>query len=348
MAVYHILVNFFVYGFFGWCSEVAFAAVKERKFVNRGFLNGPLCPIYGIGVTAIVTLMDAYMDNLLLLFLLSGVLVTALEWVTGFLLEVLFHHKWWDYSKMPLNLNGYVCLPFSLLWGAACTLIVKYIHPLLWKLLSLIPLWLGIFLLGVLSAALAVDLYVTVTGILKLNKRLERLDEIAKELHRISDQMGENIYENMMDGLEKQEKAKQKAEEKTAELREKAEELKAKTGEFMERAEGLRAKGGEFMERAESLKAKSGEFMERAESLKAKSGEFMERAEGLRAKTGDLRDRADKLRERYAQLLENVSGTDKRIMKAFPKMQSRRHKERFIELRERYLDKKKGRKDGRD
>lgn len=289
MAVYHILVNFFVYGFFGWCSEVAFAAVKERKFVNRGFLNGPLCPIYGIGVTAIVTLMDAYMDNLLLLFLLSGILVTALEWVTGFLLEVLFHHKWWDYSKMPLNLNGYVCLPFSLLWGAACTLIVKYIHPLLWKLLSLIPLWLGIFLLGVLSAALAVDLYVTVTGILKLNKRLERLDEIAKELHRISDQMGENIYENMMDGLEKQEKAKQKAEEKTAELREKAEELKAKTG--------------------------------------------------------DLKDRAEKLREKYAQLLENVSGTDKRIMKAFPKMQSRRHRERLIELRERYLDKRKGKRE---
>lgn len=289
MAVYHILVNFFVYGFFGWCSEVAFAAVKERKFVNRGFLNGPLCPIYGIGVTAIVTLMDAYMDNLLLLFLLSGILVTALEWVTGFLLEVLFHHKWWDYSKMPLNLNGYVCLPFSLLWGAACTLIVKYIHPLLWKLLSLIPLWLGIFLLGVLSAALAVDLYVTVTGILKLNKRLERLDEIAKELHRISDQMGENIYENMMDGLEKQEKAKQKAEEKTAELREKAEELKAKTGE--------------------------------------------------------LKDRAEKLREKYAQLLENVSGTDKRIMKAFPKMQSRRHRERLIELRERYLDKRKGKRE---
>jgi len=289
MAVYHILVNLFVYGFFGWCSEVAFAAVKERKFVNRGFLNGPLCPIYGIGVTAIVTLMDAYMDNLLLLFLLSGILVTALEWVTGFLLEVLFHHKWWDYSKMPLNLNGYVCLPFSLLWGAACTLIVKYIHPLLWKLLSLIPLWLGIFLLGVLSAALAVDLYVTVTGILKLNKRLERLDEIAKELHRISDQMGENIYENMMDGLEKQEKAKQKAEEKTAELREKAEELKAKTGE--------------------------------------------------------LKDRAEKLREKYAQLLENVSGTDKRIMKAFPKMQSRRHRERLIELRERYLDKRKGKRE---
>ena len=289
MAVYHILVNFFVYGFFGWCSEVAFAAVKERNFVNRGFLNGPLCPIYGIGVTAIVTLMDAYMDNLLLLFLLSGILVTALEWVTGFLLEVLFHHKWWDYSKMPLNLNGYVCLPFSLLWGAACTLIVKYIHPLLWKLLSLIPLWLGIFLLGVLSAALAVDLYVTVTGILKLNKRLERLDEIAKELHRISDQMGENIYENMMDGLEKQEKAKQKAEEKTAELREKAEELKAKTG--------------------------------------------------------DLKDRAEKLREKYAQLLENVSGTDKRIMKAFPKMQSRRHRERLIELRERYLDKRKGKRE---
>ena len=79
-----------------------------------------LCPVYGLGVTAVVMLMHPFKEQLFLLYILSAVLVTVLEWLTGFLLEVLFHHKWWDYSGMPLNLNGYVCLPFSLLWGAAC------------------------------------------------------------------------------------------------------------------------------------------------------------------------------------------------------------------------------------
>ena len=117
MSVYFILLYFFVYGFLGWCTEVAFAGVKEGKFVNRGFLNGPICPIYGVGVAVVVSCLDGLKDNLILLYISSVVLVTALEWFTGFILDKLFHNKWWDYSSMPLNLNGYVCLLFSLIWG---------------------------------------------------------------------------------------------------------------------------------------------------------------------------------------------------------------------------------------
>ena len=131
--MYYLILYFFVYGFLGWCTEVAFAACKERKFVNRGFLNGPICPIYGIGVGIVVQFLTPYKENLVLLYIASVVMVTALEWVTGFILEKIFHNKWWDYSKMPLNLNGYVCLLFSLIWGAACVLIVDFIHPLIHK-----------------------------------------------------------------------------------------------------------------------------------------------------------------------------------------------------------------------
>ena len=137
--MYYLILYFFVYGFLGWCTEVAFAACKERKFVNRGFLNGPICPIYGIGVGIVVQFLTPYKENLVLLYIASVVMVTALEWVTGFILEKIFHNKWWDYSKMPLNLNGYVCLLFSLIWGAACVLIVDFIHPLIHKVLSWIP-----------------------------------------------------------------------------------------------------------------------------------------------------------------------------------------------------------------
>lgn len=104
MTYYDILFSFFIYGFLGWCSEVAFAAFKQHSFVNRGFLNGPICPIYGIGVTVVVASLQPYVGNLILLYITSTILVTFLEWLTGFLLEKMFHHRWWDYSEMPLNI----------------------------------------------------------------------------------------------------------------------------------------------------------------------------------------------------------------------------------------------------
>lgn len=213
MVLYYSLLYFFTYGFLGWCIEVAFAAVKNRQFVNRGFLNGPLCPIYGIGVSAVVLVLDPYKDNLAILYVTSAVLVTVLEYVTGALLEKLFHHKWWDYSKMPWNIKGYVCILFSLIWGAACVVIVKLIHPLIHRLLSFIPTVAGVIFLALLCAGLTADLCVTVAGILKWNRQLDAMEEMAEKLHVLSEQIGENIYKNMMINIEIQEEAKKKAEE---------------------------------------------------------------------------------------------------------------------------------------
>lgn len=223
--MYYLILYFFVYGFLGWCTEVAFAACKERKFVNRGFLNGPICPIYGIGVGIVVQFLMPYKDNFILLYVTSVVLVTALEWVTGFILEKVFHNKWWDYSKMPLNLNGYVCLLFSLIWGVACVAIVELIHPVIHKLLSWFPKPIGIGLIVVLGIAVLVDLYVTVSTILKMNKHLEKMKEIAADLHRISDELGENIYENVVEVLERREEWKLKVQEASGEVKERMQDV---------------------------------------------------------------------------------------------------------------------------
>lgn len=212
MSIYDFMLYFFVYGFAGWCTEVAYAAVKSHRFVNRGFLNGPICPIYGIGVGVVVQFLSPFKSSLILLYVASVIIVTALEWVTGFILEKVFHNKWWDYSGMPLNLNGYVCLLFSLIWGAACVVIVDFIHPLIEKVLHFLPQVAGIVILLVLGAALFADLYVTVSGILKLNKRLESMETIAQELHNISEQLGENIYKGMTETMEKQEEFKEQRE----------------------------------------------------------------------------------------------------------------------------------------
>lgn len=249
MSIYYFMLYFFVYGVAGWCTEVAFAAAKSHRFVNRGFLNGPICPIYGIGVGVVVQFLSPFKSSLVLLYVTSVIVVTALEWLTGFVLEKVFHNKWWDYSSMPLNLNGYVCLPFSLIWGVACVVIVDFIHPLIDKVLHFLPQIAGIVILSVLGAALFADLYVTVSGILKLNKRLESMEAIAQELHNISEQLGENIYKGMTETMEKQEEAKQK-------LDLAAQEQKAKLEEFKEQREFIEKISEETKERVQSLRNK--------------------------------------------------------------------------------------------
>lgn len=227
--MYYFILNFFIYGFLGWCTEVAFAAFKEKRFVNRGFLNGPICPVYGFGVGIVVSLLEPFASNLIVLYLVSTVVVTVLEWVTGFLLEKIFHSRWWDYSNMPLNLNGYVCLLFSLVWGVACVFIVKVFHPLVVTVIHFIPQAAWIVLIVILGAAIFADLYVTASGILKLNKRLEKMEQIAGELHTISEDIGENIYKNVIETLEFSEEQKRKLDETAQNLQEKKEAFQEKT-----------------------------------------------------------------------------------------------------------------------
>ena len=105
MQTYFFILYFFTYGFFGWCTEVAYAATQQRKFVNRGFLNGPICPVYGIGVGVVVQFLTPFENNLFLLYITSTIVVTVIEGLTGYLMDKLFHHKWWDYTNQPLNIG---------------------------------------------------------------------------------------------------------------------------------------------------------------------------------------------------------------------------------------------------
>ena len=180
--LYHFVWLFFIYAFLGWCTEVSYAALVTGKFVNRGFLNGPVCPVYGFGAVIILAALTPLADNLLLLFLGSMALASALEWLTGFALEKLFHQRWWDYSDQPFNLNGYICLRFSVAWGFACLFVVELLHPAVRLFIRLIPQVLGVVLLALMGAVMAVDLAATVSTVVKLNRRLEQIDELAARI----------------------------------------------------------------------------------------------------------------------------------------------------------------------
>ena len=197
-AVYPFAWYFYLYAFLGWCCEVCFAAAKEGRFVNRGFLNGPYCPIYGFGMVLVVGLLTPVKGNLVLLFICSMLLTSALEWVTGFVLEKAFHQKWWDYSQMPFNLNGYICLLFSLLWGLACVLMMDVIHPMVAGLVALIPRPVGTVLLVCLTALLLADLAATAATVVRLNQRLGQIDDLAAKIKAASDELGEGLAGSMI------------------------------------------------------------------------------------------------------------------------------------------------------
>ena len=202
-GLYLFLWIFFIYAFLGWCTEVSYAALVTGKFVNRGFLNGPVCPVYGFGVVIVLGCLTPLADNLLLLFLGSVLLTSVLEWLTGFVLEKLFHQRWWDYSEEPFNLSGYICLRFSVAWGFACLFVVKLLHPTVLLMIRLIPKTLGAVLLGAQGAVMAVDLAATVASIAKLNRRLEQIDELAARIKEASDEFGENLAERVLDAAER-------------------------------------------------------------------------------------------------------------------------------------------------
>ncbi|MCI8552061.1 MAG: hypothetical protein HFF56_03560 [Lawsonibacter sp.] len=201
--LYGLFWIFFLYAFLGWCTEVSYAALVTGTFVNRGFLNGPVCPVYGFGAVIVLNCLTPLADNLLLLFLGSVALTSALEWFTGFVLEKLFHQRWWDYSDEPFNLSGYVCLRFSIAWGFACMFVVKLLHPTVLLFIRLIPKPLGVVLLFVLGTGMAVDLTATVATIVKLNRRLARIDELATKIKEASNEFGENLADRVLDAAER-------------------------------------------------------------------------------------------------------------------------------------------------
>ena len=233
--IYQAVWIFIIYAFLGWCSEVAFAAVNKGKFVNRGFLNGPVCPIYGVGMLIVVLCLWNLRDRPLLLFLGSALLTTALEFVTGFVLERFFHDKWWDYSDMPFNIKGYVCLKFTILWGLAASFIIGAIHRFIYMLIEKTPFVLGAILLAVFSAAFIADFIVTLTALVKLSKKLKAMAEAERALRAVSDKIGENISDTTIAAKEKGEALAEENKPRLEELKAEYEKKKKEFSAMLER-----------------------------------------------------------------------------------------------------------------
>ena len=208
--MYALSIYFLIFAFLGWISEVCFAAYKHGKFVNRGFLNGPVCPIYGFGVAG-VRFVVGLISNDAVLVVTCFLLPSVLELITGFVLEKVFHNKWWDYSKERWNVGGYICAKFSLIWGLVCIAAVKIIFPLIDSLIAVLPKTATIIVVCVLLATMLVDFIGTIFAVVKMNVRLKAIDALNEKIHSASDKIGQGVADGTLALINAKEKVKSEA-----------------------------------------------------------------------------------------------------------------------------------------
>jgi uncharacterized membrane protein len=238
MSFTELLWLFFIYGFAGWCVEVIFHAANKGIFINRGFLIGPICPIYGYGLVAVILALTPIKDNVFLVYIGSVVICSVFELIVGWASEKFMHTRLWDYSDNAFNIGGYVCLKFSLLWGVGCICIIYIFHPMAMKLVYLIeaiPHTHGNILLGILSAIFLADLGITGFNALKLDAHMRAIDEVAKAIEKLSYGIGDGLT----DGTLKVQEGRAEAQQDAAELREK---LKERREDAQQDVSELRAK----------------------------------------------------------------------------------------------------------
>lgn len=186
---YHWITFFYLYCFFGWIFESTYVSLKKRRFVNRGFLRLPMLPLYGTGAVMMLWVSLPVKDHLILVYL-SGVLAaTALEYVTGYVMERLFKMKYWDYSNQRFQIGGYICLSSSVAWGFLTIFLTEVIHqPVARLILSLNPV-VEFSLLAVVSCFFVVDTVRSTREALALGQALEAMTKMKSELEELQLQL---------------------------------------------------------------------------------------------------------------------------------------------------------------
>jgi len=188
----HWFLIFIIYSFVGWVFEVIVAIFSSRKLTNRGFLVGPICPIYGVGAI-LISLLLGNVENVAAIFCVSMVGAATLEYFTSWAMEKLFHVRWWDYTNMPFNLNGRICLHASVAFGILGVLIVRYVNPFLLGVINqlspAVVMALTSITLGLLLADICLSLWM-ITG-LKVTVGTVQRDATAEISERVREIMME-------------------------------------------------------------------------------------------------------------------------------------------------------------
>ena len=305
---------FFFYCFCGWVWESCYVSARQRRWVNRGFLHGPLLPIYGSGAIIILFATLPVADSLPLVWLLGMLAATALEYVTGTVMEKIFKVRYWDYSSQRFNLNGHICLTSSIAWGFFSILLVRFVHPPIGRLLARVPALFVDPLAYALTAAFTVDVVRSVQAALDLREMLTRLTEENEDLRRLA---------------KRAEVAAAFAEDDLRRFRERTEVerllLQSRIGAELEEHREARAQRKQRRQEAleESLRRRTGAKLEAlrtiADALETCRDHLADipdlTGEALEARRADLTDAIEKVREREAGLRARTAGSYRRSLR---------------------------------
>lgn len=264
-----LFLLFALYSFLGWAAESIYCSIPAGKPVNRGFLTGPFCPIYGAGAMLVVEALTPLRENVLLLFIAGALLTSLVEYLTGWLLEVLFHTKYWDYSAHRFQIHGRVCLRNSLMFGVMSVAAVYYFQPFLLSLTERIPdralswLFWGLLLYFLADTALSVMEITRLNGMLaELQQVMDEIKEKARTARVETREVLQDMLAARLDGMDENTKARLRA------LYEQKEKLESDFHLFQRRI--LRAfptmrsaKSNESLQRIRELLQNYGKFIRR-------------------------------------------------------------------------------------
>ncbi len=206
---FYLFYHFFLYSFFGWIYESCLVSFQKKKLLNRGFLNGPVIPIYGAGATVIMMVLDPIREHYVAVFFVGMLVASVLEFSTSWLMEKLFHTRWWDYSDWKFHLQGRICLGASVFWGVLSVTMELVFKPGIDLLIADIPRKSGEYMGYGIAAVFAADFIITVISTVQLDKQLEELQRLRRELasyignSKLADRTKKGIFSHYQHKLEK-------------------------------------------------------------------------------------------------------------------------------------------------
>lgn len=287
---------FFFYSFCGWIWECCYVSATQRRWVNRGFLEGPVLPIYGFGAIMILLATIPVAESMWLIYICGTAAATLLEYVTGAAMERLFKVRYWDYSNQKFQINGYICLSSSIAWGFFSILLVRVVHPPIDRLLNDVPGFLVEPLALLLTAVFTVDTVRSAQAALDLRDVLSKLEEENEELRRLA-KRAEVAAAFAMDDLRR---FRERTEVEALLLRQRIDENieeqhEAKAARKLRRQERIES----ALQRRTNAKLEALESI--AEALEACRGR-MDEPKSNNALLADLNEALSRVRTRQAQL----------------------------------------------
>lgn len=200
------ILYFFFYSAVGWLGESIYCSIGEKKIINRGFLVGPMCPIYGTGTLVMAVLLyNPFRDKPILVFLLGMILCDIVEYVTSFLMEKLFNARWWDYTNELLNIKGRICFKHTLFWGVGSLLFVRFVHPRIINLFDKIPENYIIPIVASILVVFVIDVIysaIRAVGVRKLKRKISELKELITDNSQESVKIFNSTYYSIKDNAE--------------------------------------------------------------------------------------------------------------------------------------------------